>query len=214
MCYHAVILYFISSSPKDGLAEYTCQCAPGFAGPNCSINIDDCAFNPCENGATCVVSCQVLPPNTPCHTHLLTLQDGIQSYTCVCAAGWTGATCRDNIDDCVSTPCQNDGTCLVSGTDCASYVSHSDSTLSVSSPFSLHPPPSPFPSSHTHMYTPHHTHTHTHTQDAVATYICTCVDGWTGTSCETNIDDCSSNPCQNGGTCTVSEVSLLNLSHT
>jgi hypothetical protein len=31
---------------------------------------------------------------------------------------------------------------------------------------------------------------------------CVCDPGYTGDSCETNIDDCNPNPCQNGGTCT------------
>ncbi|XP_060595177.1 fibropellin-1-like, partial [Ruditapes philippinarum] len=31
---------------------------------------------------------------------------------------------------------------------------------------------------------------------------CTCVAGYTGTNCETDIDDCNPNPCQNGAACT------------
>ncbi len=31
---------------------------------------------------------------------------------------------------------------------------------------------------------------------------CECDVGWTGDECETDIDDCASDPCQNGGTCT------------
>ncbi len=31
---------------------------------------------------------------------------------------------------------------------------------------------------------------------------CECDAGWTGDDCETDIDDCASNPCQNGGACT------------
>uniref|UniRef100_A0A0K0DJ67 Sushi, nidogen and EGF-like domain-containing protein 1 n=1 Tax=Angiostrongylus cantonensis TaxID=6313 RepID=A0A0K0DJ67_ANGCA len=31
---------------------------------------------------------------------------------------------------------------------------------------------------------------------------CVCNEGWTGENCDVNIDDCASQPCQNGGTCT------------
>lgn len=32
-------------------------------------------------------------------------------------------------------------------------------------------------------------------------YFCTCESGWTGVNCDTNIDECLSNPCFNGGIC-------------
>ncbi|MGH0159306.1 UNVERIFIED_CONTAM: hypothetical protein FKN15_040677, partial [Acipenser sinensis] len=33
-------------------------------------------------------------------------------------------------------------------------------------------------------------------------YICNCDPGWAGATCNQNINECTSNPCQNGGTCT------------
>jgi hypothetical protein len=32
-------------------------------------------------------------------------------------------------------------------------------------------------------------------------FICTCAVGFTGTLCQTNVNECSSNPCRNGGSC-------------
>ena len=37
-------------------------------------DIDDCAGNPCNNGATC--------------------NDGVNTYTCTCAAGYEGTNCN------------------------------------------------------------------------------------------------------------------------
>ena len=33
-------------------------------------------------------------------------------------------------------------------------------------------------------------------------YSCDCPNGWYGNRCESDVDECASNPCQNGGTCT------------
>lgn len=33
-------------------------------------------------------------------------------------------------------------------------------------------------------------------------YLCSCPPGWTGTNCELDVNECLSNPCQNGGVCT------------
>ena len=64
---------------------------------------DDCASNPCQNGGTC--------------TERLT--DGVNSYSCACAAGYSGNNCEKDIDDCAyhrcitegMCPCKNGGTC-------------------------------------------------------------------------------------------------------
>jgi hypothetical protein len=32
-------------------------------------------------------------------------------------------------------------------------------------------------------------------------YTCMCTEGYTGSQCEQDIDDCASNPCANGSTC-------------
>ena len=40
------------------------------------LDIDDCSPNPCQNGGTCA--------------------DGINTYDCVCAAGYRGADCEQS----------------------------------------------------------------------------------------------------------------------
>ena len=51
-----------------------CECAVGFEGKNCSTNTNDCKSGICQNGATCV--------------------DGIASYSCMCARGYSGRHCE------------------------------------------------------------------------------------------------------------------------
>ncbi|XP_072019597.1 uncharacterized protein [Amphiura filiformis] len=54
-------------------------------------NIDECAAEPCWNGASC--------------------QDSINTFVCLCPQGYTGTLCEQNINDCAPDPCLNGGTC-------------------------------------------------------------------------------------------------------
>ena len=43
---------------------------------------------------------------------------------------------------------------------------------------------------------------------------CTCAEGYTGVHCEVDIDYCNlTQPCQNNGTCIVSYIALIAISH-
>lgn len=76
----------------DEVADYSCQCTPGYTGRRCDVDIDECAPGPCLRGAC---------------------SDVVNNYLCDCdGTGFTGSECHIDIDECVeSTPCQNDGQC-------------------------------------------------------------------------------------------------------
>uniref|UniRef100_A0A8C5UZ61 Cubilin n=1 Tax=Microcebus murinus TaxID=30608 RepID=A0A8C5UZ61_MICMU len=56
------------------VSGYLCKCESGWAGVNCTENIDECLSKPCFNGGTCV--------------------DGINSFSCECTRFWTGSLCQ------------------------------------------------------------------------------------------------------------------------
>jgi len=138
---------------NDLVGLYSCQCADGFEGDNCEIgtfytscsnlekyptkkkkkkkkkiDTDECASDPCLNGATC--------------------SDGMNEFVCHCTPEYTGSTCDTEVDECSSSPCEN-GNCI----------------------------------------------------DGFGEFACQCHDGWAGSTCSININECASNPCVNGGTC-------------
>ena len=128
---------------------------------------DHCAAAPCVHGAC---------TNQP---------DG---FTCACEAGWTGATCDDDLDDCAGAPCQHGGTCTdlvdgyactcaagFSGTSCETNVDECAANPCVNDGVCA---------------------------DGVADFTCACPAGWGGDTCADDLDSCASAPCQNGGTCT------------
>nr|XP_033495310.1 cubilin [Epinephelus lanceolatus] len=59
---------------------YMCNCNPGWQGPLCDQNINECLSNPCQNGGTCT--------------------DGINGFTCTCTAQWTGPLCQTSQQEC------------------------------------------------------------------------------------------------------------------
>ena len=54
----------------DLVGDYVCQCARGYTGKNCDMDIDECASSPCQNDGVC--------------------NDFINAYSCTCARGWQG----------------------------------------------------------------------------------------------------------------------------
>ena len=61
------------------------------------------------NGAECYESGSSLCPQQLSN---MTWPVGPDSYTCVCAAGWAGENCGDDIDECSSNPCLFNSTCI------------------------------------------------------------------------------------------------------
>ena len=115
------------------------------------------------------------------------VMDGINSFTCGCASGFIGTICETEVDECESSPCQNDGTCTdevnrftcvcasgFTGTKCAENIDECGS--------------SPCEHDGTCM-------------DHINEFNCSCASGFTGIICETDIDECESSPCDNGASC-------------
>ncbi|CAH1254988.1 VWDE [Branchiostoma lanceolatum] len=68
-----------------GQGHYSCKC-PGYTGQLCEEEIDECASNPCENGATC--------------------SDEVNGFTCTCDELHTDTVCDVDVDDhCALRPC-------------------------------------------------------------------------------------------------------------
>ena len=55
------------------------------------VTLSPCASGPCLNGASCIPLAQ--------------------SFMCICAPGYSGFMCQNQIDNCVNNPCLNGGTC-------------------------------------------------------------------------------------------------------
>ncbi|KAJ8388788.1 hypothetical protein AAFF_G00130210 [Aldrovandia affinis] len=70
---------------------FDCSCAPGWEGPHCERDTDDCADEPCVHG--------------PC-------ADLLADFHCDCPPGYGGKRCEEDLDECEGHGCQNGGTCL------------------------------------------------------------------------------------------------------
>ncbi|XP_050414381.1 fibropellin-1 [Patella vulgata] len=177
---------FCFSSPCKNSGEcrndrdsYRCECSVFSTGKNCETIINQCAFNPCLNGALCYFN-STLPAGT---------------YQCICLPGFSGDRCEVDVDECSSNPCLNGGQCTDSSKQptekfyvgfrcsCPSGYTGQRCETNINDCVSL-------PCLNNGIC-----------RDLVNGYRCECARGYDGTRCEFDIRLCASSPCQNGATC-------------
>uniref|UniRef100_A0A8C7ZLS3 Jagged canonical Notch ligand 1 n=1 Tax=Oryzias sinensis TaxID=183150 RepID=A0A8C7ZLS3_9TELE len=198
-----------AKSCRNLIGGYFCQCLPGWRGQSCSININDC-HGQCQNGATCKVSVGSYfilffyydgdPLSRSQQSSCLGLQldidfcldspclnggqcfNSVDDYICECPEDYEGKNCSRLRDHCLTASCKVIDSCTVA---VASNSTPSGVRLITSS-----------------VCRPHgQCQSHANGQ-----FSCRCEEGFSGTYCHENINDCAIAPCLNGGTC-IDEVS-------
>ncbi|XP_067687305.1 protein crumbs-like isoform X2 [Haliotis asinina] len=150
-----------------GPTNATCNCTDGWLGPLCQSR-DYCLTAVCKNSGVCIL--------------------GTSNYTCNCTSGWTGWLCDEDVDDCQSQPCKNNGSCTDGGTN--------NFTCSCSQGW-LGPTCEDVDYCFGAMCTNNAT-----CEQQADNYTCACQSGWTGWHCDVDVDDCENTPCKNDGNCT------------
>lgn len=95
--FQTLLMFFYWFLDKATGDNYTCTCLTGYVGRHCDIPF--CLEKECVNGVC---------------DHM----KGVP--TCICNSGYDGQYCEEDMNECLSTPCQNNGLCIdkVNGFDC------------------------------------------------------------------------------------------------
>ncbi|CAF2104402.1 unnamed protein product [Rotaria magnacalcarata] len=193
----------------DQIWNYECQCLPGYTGSNCHLLIDSCSSSPCVNGlcrnklngydCICLSSsytgtnCEIRInkcASNPCMSNA-TCINSINSFICLCPPWYSGLTCSQQIDPCLSKrTCANNGTCLVNydiepyGYTCQCLPGFTGDMCETNIDDCITQPCR-----------------RGQCIDKVNGFACTCYSGSQGVLCDSQVNACTSTPCLNNGTC-------------
>ena len=160
---------FSSTEPAITL-NATELCAPFYSGSTCEM------FNHCDSNA---VTC----------SDQGTCTNDLDSYTCVCNAGYTGADCDVDIDECLlmERVCSGHGNCShgIASFTCSCYLGYTGQRCGTD----------------TDECDGINCSGNGRCVDMVNMFLCDCEPGYTGADCETNIDDCVNRNCSGNGVC-------------
>merc|ERR1711916_79731 len=179
---------------SDDVAEVACVCPAGFSGPLCEVRDHPCDPSPCENGALCF------------ERSSSDGNDGLPSYFCRCTSGYQGATCSVPSDPCAANPCRHGGTCLTGRKSagegayfcaCADGYAGHDCGRTDDDVCGCDDVCAPNPCKNGGECL---------AQGATGKFVCLCIGGTYGTTCEYGLegvcpDACAADPCANGAAC-------------
>ncbi|XP_071411660.1 protocadherin Fat 4-like [Pithys albifrons albifrons] len=154
-----------------------------------AVDHDWCLQSPCQNGGSCL---RRLAVSLALKTHesvpvIIVANEPLRPFVCRCMPGYDGSLCETDIDECLPSPCHNDGTChnLVGGFSCScpdgftGMACERDVNECLSNPCKNGAACQNFPGS----------------------FNCVCKTGYTGKTCDSTVNYCECNPCFNGGSC-------------
>ncbi|KAH9488307.1 Neurogenic locus notch protein 2 [Bulinus truncatus] len=185
--------------------DFYCECPSGYIEVNKTCHSTFCESSICENGGTCVGSvckCTGGYVDKFCKTPKCDLQpcqnggtcaNSLHNYSCTCKAGFTGAHCENDINNCASQPCRH-GKCinLPDRYECKCEEGYIGVNCDIDSCI-------PNPCKNSALCLPD--------DSQYPPYRCVCLSGYSGKLCQTPFDRCSTRPCKNNGNCTGNSTS-------
>ncbi|XP_041122035.1 protein jagged-2-like isoform X1 [Polyodon spathula] len=175
--------------------DYYCACSEDYEGKNCSDFKDYCKNTPCEVIDSCTIAVatnttqeglQYISSNV-CGPHGRCISQPGGNFTCACEKGFTGIYCHENINDCITNPCKNGGTCIdgISSFQCFCHDGWEGNLCEINVDDCRHKL----------------CKNGGKCVDLVNDFYCECQNGWKGKTCHSRENQCDANTCSNGGTC-------------
>ncbi|XP_014906763.1 protein jagged-2b isoform X1 [Poecilia latipinna] len=174
--------------------DFYCACPEGYEGKTCERLKQRCQTATCQVIDSCVVAVAVDDlgavqhvSSNVCGPRGRCISQPTGNFSCICDPGFSGIYCHENINDCISNPCKNGGTCIdgLSSFQCVCLDGWEGQLCDLNVDECRHNP----------------CKNGGRCVDLVNDFYCECADDWKGKTCHSRESQCDETTCSNGGTC-------------